>query len=141
MNRRFLSVPAVALTAVLVLGACSDDSPDQGSRLDDAATADTALDDPALEDTDGDTGGGTGLVPGGGFASDLETFGFAIESAMEDVTGYDVDGSTLRIRIDGVSDPSNDACMIVRMVAGSVTLPDGATVEVEYDDTVDDCGV
>jgi hypothetical protein len=126
-------IPIAVLTTLVALAACSDDDSRSADRGADASVPTAVPEEGVAEE----------ITPGaGGISADLETFGYAIESAMgDDIEDYEVDGTTLRIRARGDAEPSNDACMIVRMVAGSLELPEGAVIEVEYDDTVEDCGI
>ncbi len=128
MKTRSLLHRVVVLTAIGILCACSD-SKDQDASTDRDSSPSTAKTE-APESSNGT------------ISSSLDNLGFALETAMgSEMDGYTVKGSTLRIRMKGASGPLSTACSTIQMVAGSISLPTDAVVEVEHDDGVEDCKI
>ncbi|MEG9227533.1 hypothetical protein [Aeromicrobium sp. Sec7.5] len=120
---------AAALTALVLAGCGGDDDAGGGSspQSGTGSGGDSGSDTASLSDVE----------------IGLDTLGYAIEAAMGNVDGYEVDGSTLRIQInDDYDEYLSSECLIIETVAGSTGLPPDAEVELEYDDgTTTSCDV
>ncbi|EFQ81908.1 hypothetical protein HMPREF0063_12920 [Aeromicrobium marinum DSM 15272] len=102
-----------------------------------AACGDDPVDVPVASDTS-ESGGAGAPTSLGDIDTGLDTLGFALETAMGNVAGYSVDGTTLKIRVEESSELSS-ACLIISTVVSSLTVPDGTSVEVEFDDGTEVC--
>lgn len=120
---------AAALTTLALTGCGGDDAGGGASP-----EVDTAVD-------SAPSGGSETALPGG-FSVGLDTLGYAIEAVMGNVEGYEVDGSTLRIRIgEDFDDYLSAECTIISTVAASTDVPDGSSIELEYDNGVQPCEI
>lgn len=121
---------AAALTTLALTGCGGDDAGGGASP-----EVDTAVD----STSSGDSGD---AEPRGPISVGLDTLGYAIEAVMGNVEGYEVDGSTLRIRIgEDFDEYLSSECTIISTVAASTDVPDGSTIELEYDDGVQPCEI
>lgn len=122
---------AAALTALVLAGCGGDDDAGGGSSSPSGTGSGT------------DTGSGSDPASLSDVEIGLDTLGYAIEAAMGNVDGYEVDGSTLRIQInDDYDEYLSSECTIIETVAASTDLPADAVVELEYDDgTTTNCDV
>lgn len=127
-SRSFRSLlPVLALSLAVPLSACGgDDSAEQETDPSPAADADAGDLDELTEDADDAFGG------------DLDTIAGAIDSVLDSVTGYTIDGT--EIVLQSSEDPdSTSLCTIAGTVLGSFTIPEGTVLTVEHPGGTSEC--
>ncbi|CAN5416411.1 hypothetical protein BH09ACT12_BH09ACT12_14400 [soil metagenome] len=147
LPRLALPLPTGLATAALTLAlagsltACGDDDPagtGSGSTgSDDTGAAASTSSSPSAEDVDAlEEGIDQALA-----STSLDTIAGSIQSVLDSVSGYAIDGDHLILFADSGSPGSSSICVIAGTVVGSFDVPEGTTVSVEFPEGTEECSI
>lgn len=144
--RPHLSSPAAALSAlVLTLAVCvsacgGDDDPapsaSSGSTGSSGSSGTTA---PSGSDPAPGPVEGTDVVPDVAANPTTDIIASSIETVMEDVTGYEIDGDAITMMVDGPKSSAGSKCVIATSVLDSFEVPEATTITFQYSDGSETC--
>jgi|GEM_PF-2282229 len=127
------SVPALLLPLTLALTACGGD--DEPGTTSDRSSAGDGSSPSAEELGELDTAIDDVLA-----STPLDTIASSIDTVLDNVNGYVIDGDAITLLAEGSSE-SSSVCTIAGTVLGSFDIPEGTTLEVEFDDGTIACDI
>ena len=121
-------LPALVLVLAGSLSACGgDDEPaDGGSGSNGSASSPDGPSDEELDALDEGIDEALSSTP-------LDTIASSIDSVLDNVSGYEINGDEITLFAEGSSE-SSSVCAIAGTVLGSFDIPEGTTLTVEFDD-------
>lgn len=127
------SVPALLLPLALAVTACGGDDEPATTSGGSSAGDDSSPSAEELDELDTTIDDVLASTP-------LETIASSIDTVLDTVNGYVIDGDSITLLAEGSSE-SSSVCTIAGTVLGSFDVPEGTTLEVEFDDGTVACDI